>query len=127
MKKSNIYFLIALVCALVADTATYARVWWVAVIMYAVFAYCMVRLIIDNNRHEDHMVEQYEKTRRAMSKLYRCIEDKQLMTAEEIANATEDKPTGTVRPGSKPSIRFLEMSVDKEEPYDAGREDQEPA
>lgn len=129
MKYNNICFVAALVCALVADTAVYARLWIIAVIMYVGFAFFAIRMIFENNRHDEKLEAEYKRTRRAVDRLYKYIEDNRLMTAEEIKTVIEqeDKPRGAVRPGSRPSIEYMNMKVEQEAEHDAGREDRETA
>ena len=111
MRKSNIYFVTALMCALTADTALYNGFIPVAVIMYGVFIFCVVRLILIKNAMDQRLIEECEKTRRRMSALYSYIEENRMMTADEIEQAVKDKPAGGVRPGSRPSTKYLEMKA----------------
>lgn len=74
MRKSNIYFVVALMCALTADTSLYNGFIFVAVIMYSVFVFCTIRLIFMDNEHEKQIDEKYTQAQRQISKVYKYVE-----------------------------------------------------
>lgn len=129
MKHSNIYFIAAIVCVLAADTAVYTRIVPIAIIMYAAFTFFTVKLMFYNNDRDAQIVDEYRKTRRIVKRLLKYLEDNRIMTADEIKAVTEqkDKPRGNIRPGSRPSIEYMNLRVEKEADHDTGSEDQESA
>ena len=129
MKHNTIYFLAALICFEAGVTAQLTKIWVLAVMMYLMTVICAVKLMLENNRHDDQIKEDYERTRKVIDSLYKYIEDNRIMTADEIKAVTEqkDKPRGNIRPGSRPSIEYMNLRVEKEADHDAGSEDQESA
>lgn len=129
MKHSTIYFLAALICFEAGVTAQLSKIWVLAILMYLATVIFAVKLMFENNTREDKIREDYERNRKAIDNLYKYIEDNRIMTADEIKAVTEqeDKPRGNVRPGSRPSIEYMNLRVEKEADHDTGSEDQESA
>ena len=129
MKHSTIYFLAALICFEAGVTAQLSKIWLLAIMMYLATVIFAVKLMFENNTREDKIREDYERNRKAIDSLYKYIEDNRIMTADEIKTVTEqkDKPRGNIRPGSRPSIEYMNLRVEKEASHDAGSEDQESA
>lgn len=129
MKHSTIYFLAALICFEAGVTAQLTKIWVLAILMYLATAIFAVKLMFENNTREDKIREDYERNRKAIDNLYKYIEDNRIMTADEIKAVTgqEDKPSGSIRPGSRPSIEYMNLRVEKEASHDAGRENRETA
>lgn len=129
MKHSTIYFLAALICFEAGVTAQLSKIWVLAILMYLATVIFAVKLMFENNTREDKIREDYERNRKAIDSLYKYIEDNRIMTADEIKAVTEqeDKPRGNIRPGSRPSIEYMNLRVEKGVNHDAGSEDQESA
>lgn len=129
MKHNTIYFLAALICFEAGVTAQLSKFGVLAILMYLATTIFAVKLMFENNRHDDQIKEEYERTRKVIDSLYKYIEDNRIMTADEIKAVTEqeDKPRGNIRPGSRPSIEYMNLRVEKEADHDAGSEDQESA
>lgn len=129
MKHSTIYFLAALICFEAGVTAQLSKIWVLSILMYLATVIFAVKLMFENNTREDKIREDYERNRKAIDSLYKYIEDNRIMSAEEIKAVTEqeDKPRGNIRPGSRPSIEYMNLRVEKEADHDAGSEDQESA
>ena len=129
MKHSTIYFLAALICFEAGVTAQLSKIWVLAILMYLATTIFAVKLMFENNRHDDQIKEEYERNRKAISSLYKYIEDNRIMTADEIKAVTgqKDKPRGNVRPGSRPSIEYMNLRVEKEADHDTGSENKESA
>lgn len=129
MKHNTIYFLAALICFEAGVTAQLSKFGVLAILMYLTTVIFAVKLMFENNRHDDQIKEDYERTRKAIDNLYKYIEDNRIMTADEIKAVTEqeDKPRCNVRPGSRPSIEYMNLRVEKEADHDTGRENRETA
>lgn len=129
MKHNTIYFLAALICFEAGVTAQLSKIWVLSILMYLATVIFAVKLMFENNRHDDQIKEEYERNRKAINSLYKYIEDHRIMTGDEIKAVTEqeDKPRGNIRPGSRPSIEYMNLRVEKEADHDAGAEDQESA
>ena len=110
-------------------TAQLSKIWVLAIIMYLATVIFAVKLMFENNTREDKIIRNQDKIQRDLSALYDYLEHNHIMTADEIKAVTEqkDKPSGSIRPGSRPSIEYMNLRVEKEADHDTGSEDQESA
>ena len=123
MKHSTIYFLAALICFEAGVTAQLSKIWVLAIMMYLATVIFAVKLMFENNTREDKIIRNQDKIQRDLSALYDYLEHNHIMTADEIKAVTEqeDKPRGNIRPGSRPSIEYMNLRVEKEAGHDTGR------
>lgn len=129
MKHSTIYFLAALICFEAGVTAQLSKIWVLSILMYLATVIFAVKLMFENNTREDKIIRDNDKIQRDLSALYDYLEHNHIMTADEIKAVTgqKDKPRGSIRPGSRPSIEYMNLRVEKEADHDAGSEDKESA
>jgi len=113
-----VWFIIALAFAILGVTATYCGWTPLAFILWALFLICVVRILLDLFKQHDGEYRYrrlYSDSLNAMEKRLSESEDK-IIALEKRLNETPHH--GTVRPGSKPSIEYLNMVVHKEDRHD---------
>ena len=129
MKHSTMQSLAALMCFEAGVTAQLTKIWVLAILMYLATVIFAVKLMFENNTREDKIIRNQDKIQRDLSALYDYLEHNHIMTADEIKAVTEqkDKPRGNIRPGSRPSIEYMNLRVEQEVNHDSGSENKESA
>ena len=112
-----LWFIIALMAVMMATTAVYCEWIPVALVFWLVFLISAMKILRSLFRQHD---DEY-RYRRLYSDSLNAFE-KRLRDVEDKLKETEDKPIqtphhGMLRPGSKPSIQYLDMIVHKEDKH----------
>ena len=113
-----VWFIVALAATMMATTAVYCDWIPVSLVFWAVFLICVMKILRSLfKQHDDEYRYRrlYSDSLNTFEKRLRDVEDK---LDQRIPEPDKLTPRGTVRPGSKPSIEYLNMIVQKEDRHD---------